>query len=838
MGRLGIALGGVVLITLVVLLVGGWLLMQRSLPPDTAELEAEVGGQIVVWRDSCAVPTIQAQRTLDAFFALGYLHAQDRLWQMDLARRIALGRTAEILGAQSVPLDYLMRTLGLEHLAQRLWDSLHPLSRAILERYADGVNAWLEHSASRLPPEFLLLGYRPEPWHALHSLAIARLMAFDLAFCFWSDIALGSLAEELGIERAWDLIPTYPPDAPTVLEDTVASSTVPAVRDTFRAPPMGLSLPLEGFSQAVAMLRQLPSWFSPHVAQGSNAWAVRTRTGAVLANDPHLVLGLPARWYPVCILSPDYEVAGLTLPGLPLVVIGRNRTVAWGVTNVMADESDFFIERLDTAHPAFYWDGTQWRRFERRRDTIRVRGRPPLIVDVLRSHNGPIISEAHLFAAPRFLFRQGDTTPNPFVRRYRLSYRWAAAEVRSDEVLAAYRIGQARSWEQFRAALRLWGAPVLCFVYADRKGTIAVQPAGAIPVRESTLPEQLWAFPVPGWEQRYRWRGIRNLSSFPGLLNPRHGFVVSANHKLAHSFPLPLTIIWEPPSRAQRLRELLEQMPEYTARDAQQMQMDVISPYARQMLQKVLPVLEHAQWNSSDAVQALQELRRWQASFDRASVGATLYAAFLQQLLLNTFGAHLSPARFREYVFLSTLALRRLLELLEVPNSPWFDNPRTPQRETLQDVVRESFRQALDTLRERLGNRLQTWQYGRLHTLRLLHPLGLHPLLRPIFSLGPYPSVGAPTTVNTGEWRFWAPFEQTLGASARFVADVGDTTWGCVVPGGVSGHFLSPHYADQLPLWLYGGLLWRPLGVPSHARRALLVRPHTMTSEALPGSSQ
>ncbi|GBD06384.1 Acyl-homoserine lactone acylase QuiP [bacterium HR21] len=835
MWRLGAALAVTLLLVLIALLGAGWLLFRHSLPPDFAELSSGVQDSVVVWRDSAAVPTVVARETLDAFFALGYLHAQDRLWQMDLARRIAFGRVAEILGEEAVPLDYLMRVLALGQLAQRLWDSLHPLSRAILKHYAAGVNAWLEHNSSRLPPEFLVLSYRPEPWQPVHSLAIARLMAFDLAFCFWSDIAMGSLAEEVGLERAWDLLPGYPPTAPTVL-DELAAVSAPSQhgRDTLRLPPAGLMLPpLDGFHAALSGIRALRPWLRPVAGQGSNAWAVRTSQGAILANDPHLVLGLPARWYPVCILSPDYEVAGLTLPGLPLVVIGRNRTIAWGVTNLMADESDFFIERLDTARPQRYWDGTRWQRFQRRRDTIRVRGKPPVIIDVLRSQNGPIVSEAHLFAAPSFLFRQpDDTTAQPFLKRYRLSYRWAAAEGYSDEILAAYRIGQARSWSQFRAALRFWGAPVLCFVYADRNGTVAVQPAGYIPVRDSTLPERTWAFPLPGWEAAYRWRGLVNMSALPGLVNPRQGFVISANNKLARTFPLPLTTIWEPPSRAQRLAELLAQSADtYTLSTAQRMQMDVVSPYAREMMQVVLPLLEQAQW-SAEQRRALHELRQWDWSFERSSIGATLYAAFLHELLQRTFGVHLSWARLREYLFLSNLALRRLLELLSEPNSPWFDDPRTERRETLQEVVRQSFAGALDTLRQRLGNRLEEWRYERLHTLRLVHPLGLHPLLRPVFSLGPYPSVGAPTTVNTGEWRLWAPFEQILGASARFIADLRDTTWAFVLPGGVSGHFLSPHYADELPLWLYGGLLRRALGVPHTARRAVVFAPLTPEPQA------
>lgn len=837
MWRLGLALGGTLVLVLGILLGAGWLLLRRSLPPEFAAVPAAVRDSVVVWRDSVATPTIVATETLDAFFALGYLHAEDRLWQMDLARRIASGRVAEILGEEVLPLDYLMRALGLGQLAQQLWAHIHPLSRAILEHYAAGVNAWLEHNGSRLPPEFLLLGYRPEPWQPVHSLAIARLMAFDLAFCFWSDIAMGSLAEELGVERAWELIPDYPPTAVTILDELVEP-----VRehqgDTLRSvPSAGLrKLPVQGFSGAMSGVRALRSWLRPTAGQGSNAWAVRTARGAILANDPHLVLGLPARWYPVCILSPDYTVAGLTIPGLPLVIIGRNRFIAWGVTNLMADESDFFIERLDTAHPQHYWDGIRWQRFQRWRDTLRVRGNPPVVVDFFRSQNGPIISEVHLFAAPRFLFRrQEDTASQPFLQRYRLSYRWAAAESRSDEVLAAYRIGQARSWSQFHAALRLWGAPVLCFVYADRNGTVAVQPAGSVPLRDSTLPERTWAFPLPGWEPAYRWRGLINLSRFPGLLNPRQGFVISANNKLARAFPLPLTTIWEPPSRAQRLAELLTQGSSlYTLGDARQMQLDVVSPYAREMLSELLPILEHSQWNAEQQ-RALQELRQWSWSFERSSIGATIYAVFLQELLRHTFGVHLSAARLREYMFLSTLALRRLRELLQEPDSPWFDDPRTPQRETLQEVVRRSFATALDTLRERLGERLEGWRYERLHTLRLLHPFGLHPLLRPLFSLGPYPSNGAPTTVNTGEWRLWAPYEQTLGASVRFVADMGDTVWAYVLPGGVSGHFLSPHYADQLPLWLYGGLLRRPLGVLPAAQRALVLFPREVPSP-LPGS--
>jgi penicillin amidase len=823
--RLGAAFFGAV-VAAGCISVGTWLLLQRSLPPSFQSIAAPVRDSVRIWRDSFAIPTIVASRSTDAFFALGYLHAEDRLWQMDLLRRIASGRLAEIVGEEAFPLDYLMRTLGLALMAQRLWDSLHPLSRQILQRYSEGVNAWLRHNASRLPPEFLLLGYTPEPWTPLHSLAIARLMAFDLAFCFWSDIAMGTLAEELGSERAWDLLPSYPAAAPTIADEAPLSPPLPTegTARRFPLPPP----PPHGFSELASLRQMLAPWLVPTPAAGSNAWAVRTREGAVLANDPHLVLGLPARWYPVCILSPDYEVAGVTLPGLPLVVIGRNRSIAWGVTNLMADESDFFIELADTANPYRYWDGNRWQSFQRQRDTIRIRGRAPVVVELLRSRNGPIISAAHLFSAPKLLFRgRSDTTTNPFLQRYRLSYRWAAENI-SDEVIAAYRIGRARSWENFRAALRTWGAPVLCFVYADVAGVIAAQPAGFIPVRDSTLPEQTWAFPLPGWEARYAWRGVTSALSLPNMVTPRQGFVVSANNKLAHRLPLPLSYIWEPPSRAQRLTELLQQRgAAYALTDAARMQVDVLSPYAREMLRYLLPFLATAQLSLPAAQRARHALQAWDYQFAPTSIGATVFAVFLERMLTNTFGAHLPEARLREYFFLSNLALRRLMELVQDPSSPWFDNPRTPQRETLAEVVQQSFAETVDTLSRRFGPDVSRWTYGRLHTLWLEHPLGLNPLLRPLFSRGPYPSAGAPTTVNTGEWHLWAPFRHALGASVRFLAELRrDTTlWAVVLPGGVSGHFLSSHYTDQLLLWLHGGIIRRELRVPAGARVSVVLYP-------------
>ncbi len=814
-------------VVLFILGFGGWLVLQRSLPQENARWEAPVRDSVVVWRDAFGIPAVSASSITDAVFALGYLHAQDRLWQMELARRLATGRLAEILGRDALPFDLLMRAIGFERLARRLWDSLHPLSRTLLRRYSEGVNFWLQHHRSRLPPEFLLLGCVPEAWNELHSLAIARLMAFDLAFCFWSDIAMGALAEELGVERAVDLIPGYPPSAPTVVDDFVLP--FPPLPDTTAA-ALALSpaaAPPPGFRDwATTVMTPLRSLLGRSAGQGSNAWAVRIPGGSVLANDPHLLLGLPARWYPVSILSPEYEVGGLTLPGLPLVIIGRNRSIAWGVTNLMADESDFFIERVDTAQPHRYWDGSRWRLFERWRDTIRIRRNSPLVVEFARSHNGPIISAFHLFNAPRALFRQAaDTAPNPFLRRYRLSYRWAAAEAPSDELWTVYQLGRARSWEHFREALRTWGAPVLCFVYADRNGTVGVSAAGYLPRRDTTVPETAWAFPLPGWEAQYRWLGVFNATSLPPLVRPRYGFVISANQKFSRS--ARFSYIWEPPSRAQRLVELLQRRGVgYSSRDAERMQLDVISPYAREMMDSLAPLLERIVPRDSVERRGLEYLRGWNAEFSQLSIGAAVYAVFLQRLLVRTFGTHLTQRGLREYFFLSNLALRRLAELIGEPSSPWFDNPQTPERETLPVVVQESFREAIAFLRQRFGDDPAQWQYGRLHTLRLSHLLGLHPLLRPLFSRGPYPAAGAMTTVNTGEWRLWEPFEQTLGASARFVADMAnDSLWSVVLPGGVSGHCLSPHYTDQLSLWLHGGMVHCQLGRPQEARQSLKLVP-------------
>ncbi len=810
-----------VLVIVTALAIGGVVLLWESLPPQRASVQlAGLSDTVRIWRDSLGIPTVAARRSWDAFAALGYLHAQDRLWQMDLLRRVAYGRLAEILGAEALPLDQLMRALNFAGLAQQLWERLHPVSRRILAAYSSGVNAWLSAHRNRLPLEFDLLAYAPDTWQPQHSLAIARLMAFDLAFAFWSDIACGSLASELGLERARELLPSPSPTAPAVLEEFPTAPPPPPASAPAQPGLEGLSL--QGFSEWATALTALGQRWRFGSAHGSNAWAVRSGGTAVLANDPHLVLGLPARRYPVALISPEYTAAGLTLPGLPLIIIGRNREIAWGVTNVMLDDCDFFIERLDTADALRYWDGTQWRSFERRRERIPVRHQAPVQVEFLHSHNGVIISDAHLFNAPQLLFRRrGDTTRNPFLRRYRVSLRWTAMAP-SDEVLVAYRLGQARSWEEFRRALRGWGAPALCFVYADRRGNIGVQPAGFLPRRDTTLPEWVWAFPLPGWDTRYRWQGLDSLTSLPPLFNPAQGFVVSANQQLFRHSRRYLSYIWEPPERAQRIVELLLQRGRASPLQMRWMQQDVVSPYARELLRELLPRLRRLSRSPQEST-AVALLERWGYDFAPHVPAASIFAALLQELLEQTFGQHLSARLLREYLFLSNLSLRRLMELIRTPDSPWFDNPRTPARETLEEVLQHSFRRALERLYQHFGTEdMAQWSYGKLHTLLLQHPLGEHPLLRALFSRGPFPSAGAPTTVNAGEWKLWEPFAQTIGASARVVAQLSDSLLAVALPGGVSGHPLSPHYMDQFTLWRVGGFAQLSLGHPAGTPAVLL----------------
>lgn len=817
----------------------------KSHPEVSGELDTKgIRDSVAIYRNAYGIPHIVGQSDADAFFGMGYAHAQDRLWQMDIARRAGSGRLSEIFGRRTLDLDMFLRSFGIHRTASRLYKHISSDSRMALEAYARGVNAYMEHNASALPFEFDALDYRPAPWRPEDCLIVGRMMAWEMNMSFWSDAAFGELAASIGRERAEDLVPSWPSTAPTVMNDQKKAAprdTVRAVPDSAApqtAPPaLGARTAgamhvrtaarldaVEGtdamFAQVLVLQERVREFLkSEGSSRGSNCLVMRKsrseKSGVVLANDPHLMLMAPARWYEAHLTSPTMNVVGMTIPGIPFVVVGRNDRIAWGITNMMLDDCDYFIEKVDSSNKRRYVlpNGSS-RAFTVVRDTIVVKDSSDAIIDFRYTQRSAVISDVHPLLHPDKLLKINGMKPGNFFQKYVLTYSWTGHAM-SDDILAMYRLQKAQSWEQFLRAVNIFSVPGLNFCYADTRGNYGIAPAGMVPKRGSQCNPN---FPNPGWNPDAQWTGFHQPSALPRLYNPASGFVFSANNKTMSSPPFHISSLWEPPSRAVRMHELLSSYQDFSAQEAAIMQSDVVSPHAQELLAIALPSLQaRRSWMDTVERRSFDTLARWNYLIEANEVNSAIYAVFVERLTRNIFEDDLGRRLFLQYAYITNIPTRRTLELLQDSSEVWFDDRRTPKRETRHDIIFRSFREAVVYLRSTFRSAdFKAWNYGSLHTLTIAHLLSEAKPLDKVVNIGPFPIGGDGTTINNAEWKFHKPFVPVIGASMRFVCDMQDTVVQVILPGGNSGQPLSAHYANQVQLWLNGGFISIPVSREPH----------------------
>ena len=771
-----LGVSGLLLFVGVLLVAFLWYQLTKSFPRSDGTLRLEgLGARVEIARDEYGVPAITASTERDLLIAQGFVHAQDRLWQMDLERRAAQGRLSELFGSATVPFDRMFRIVGLTRIADQVYDRLSDSSKIRLQWYTDGVNACIATYRGRYPVEFDMLGYSPEPWLPVHSVLLSRLVAWELNLSWWTDITLGSVADRVGLEKTMDLMPVYP--------GTVAPQVPAEVWRRYAPMTEGYLRTSQSFAAAFA-----PASF----LGGSNAWVVspsRSATGTVLlANDTHLHLSLPCFWYEVGLLLPHQSARGMSIPGYPYIVSGRNRQIAWGITNVMADEADFFVERVDPGDSNRVQFEGAWERMTIVDETIRVRGDSAVTVRVRRTRHGPVVTD---IATP--LTRA--TAP------YVATMRWAGEEV-DDQCEAFRRITMAENWEQFIAGVRRVGVPGQNFVYGDIHGHIGYHCGAKIPIRGM----RGGLLPVPGWDRSSEWSGFVPPARLPHMLDPPEGFVASANNKLTDdTYPYRITDLWEPPSRIVRLRSLLGRAGEkFSVQDFGRMQNDSYSVFAEEVNPYLLLAFGDTSGAPVDVRRAYEYASNWHFRLTKEDIATTIFHQFLTRLMANTFRDEMGDSLYHDFVVLYTVPLRILTRMLHEGTSPWFDDIRTDTLETRDDQLRRSLREALDTLRILRGADQSAWRWGDLHTVTLSHPFSLQKPLQILFSKGPYPAPGASTALVSGEFSWNDPFRVIVGASYRQIFDLRGDSWS-VLAGGQSGQVFHKHFDDQIPLWANGG---------------------------------
>jgi penicillin amidase len=761
----------------------GWLYLRRSLPQVEGAIKlAGLDGSVEVIRDRHGIPYIYASTDHDAFFGLGYAHGQDRLWQMEMQRRIGSGRLSEVFGEKTLETDEFLRTVGFYRAAEAAWPALSPKSQAALQAYADGVNAYVA-GGRPLPPEFTILGVKPEPWRPADSLVWAKMMAWNLGETYGDDLVHAEMLAALGRERSSQLNYTYPDGAPVIL------------------PPGAMT----GLLEAGKALREQTGLGGKHV--GSNNWVVsgaRTASGKpLLANDPHLGAQVPSIWYLAAIQGDRIHVMGATLPGTPLVAIGHNQDIAWGETNLGPDVQDLFIERVNPANPNQYEVDGRWVDMQVIPEEIKVKGeKEPVKWAARATRHGPLISDV--------TSQRGES----------LALRWPSLDPGDTTVQAFLDINYARNWDEFTNAMQFYVAPSQNFVYADREGNIGYFGPGKIPIRASGD----GSVPVPGWNDDYAWVGWIPFAQLPQAYNPADGYMVTANNRVTpDGYPYFLTNAWAPPYRAARITELLTARQGLTPDDYARIQGDQRSAQALDLL----PLLLTIEPRTPDQTQALDILRNWDGIVSPDAAAPAIYEAWYTSLYGALFGDDLG-GDLGEY-FTSTENPVLLKRILDGKEAGWCDNVLTPGVETCGETERAALADALEDLEQRLGKDMRKWRWGDLHRTVFPHnPFSQVGLLQPLFERS-IVTGGDHFTVNPSPYKLDAPFDSGWVPSYREIidlADLGNSRF--MHTTGQSGNFLSKHYDDLIPQWRgvqYAPMYWDKAQVTANSEGALRLEP-------------
>jgi len=732
----------------------------RAVEPQVAGTVTLPGFErpVEIVRDREGVPHIFAASEADALAALGFVHAQDRLWQMEINRRIADGRLAEVVGAPGLETDRFLRTIGIRRAAEAIFGNLEAETRVLLAAYARGVNAYLATRSAPLPPEFQILrAPAPEPWSPVDSIAWSLMMALDLGGNLNAELTRLRLAQAgLPMARIGEFLPPYPGESWPPLPDYLAlyRSLGPQAARTAGL-IQAFDLGLEGV--------------------GSNNWVVsgtRSETGKpLLANDPHLGLSAPALWYFARMTSPAGTVIGATLPGVPGVVLGRNDHIAWGFTNTGPDVQDLFIEQVDPADPSRYRTPDGWARFDTVREVLRVRGAPDEVLTVRISRHGPVISDGA---------SRGATAGAP--GGHALALQWTALSPDNLTVQAFARLNRARNWAEFLAAARHYDAPQQNVVYADVEGNIGFIAAGRVPLRK---PENdlKGLFPAPGWDARYDWAGYVPFEELPQEFNPARGFRITANERITpEGYPHHISSEWATPHRADRIAELLGAREKHSLDSFRILQADHRSNAIREMLPLLLEAHRKAEAGRGRAVpERVRDVVAALSSFDGSMTTdrpePLVATAWVRELTRLVYADELGPELFSAYWDQRQIFMMAVLSARDGAEA-WCGNARqAPAGGDCGALVSRALDLALEDLEKRYGADWRNWRWGVAHDARSEHrPFARVGALARFFDVRvPVPGDTYTVNVNRHTIRNTAePFVSRHAASLRAIYDMAD----------------------------------------------------------------
>lgn len=763
------------------------LLTHRPVPQKSGTVRIKgLHEPVEIITDIYGVPHIYAQNEDDLFFSQGYIHAQERLWQMDFNRRLGAGRLSELFGSIALETDRFCRRLGLHRSAVAELSRLSEHNMRMLNAYSQGVNTFIEQNAHKLSVEFTLLRTKPQPWRPADSIQWAKMMGWNLSGNWETEIIRARLVARLGAERAARLEAGYDPTHPLIIPPGVEYGGINS-----------------GLLEQYAQIQEL-SGFS--MLGGSNNWVVdgtRTTTGSpILCNDPHLGQAVPSIWFECHLVAGDIDVVGASFPGAPGVVIGHNQHIAWGVTNAVSDVEDLYVEKFNPDNPHQYEYQGQWEEAQIIKEEIRVKDQESVIEEVRITRHGPILTNLPPLNGqqPNEGAKQPPELP--------LALRWTGLE-QCHIVSAIQKLNCATNWDEFLAALHDWDVPPQNFVYADREGNIGYVMAGAIPIRARGQA----LLPSPGWTGEYEWVGQIPFEELPQSFNPEQHFIATANNRVVDdSYPYYITNEWLNGYRAQRIRDLLNSKDKLTVDDMAKIQAD---QYALPALE-IVPYLLELEPASPTERAAQEILKTWDYVLAPDSIGAAIYTTFLRKLERIVLDPLLADDEtlLQGYLGVGTTLLATqngyasrnkplLIRMLKEQDDSWFANSvilNGPK--TWKEALAAALRGTIEELQDKRGSNILRWQYGAIHHMTYNHPLGVVKPLDATFNRGPYMTGGDIDTVNMGATLPTQPAVVITVPSYRQIVDLGDLTASrsSHAPG-QSGHVASKHYDDFIPMW-------------------------------------
>jgi len=738
-----------------------------------------IGGlnkSVDIYTDTYGVPHIFAQNEEDLFYAAGYYAARDRLFQMSVVNYSVRGELAYAFGDELIKSDVYLRTWRIHDTAKKLVGELNKETVDLIGAFCAGINYRIKEVYNDLPIEFKLTGMKPPVWNPAIVTGYSRMMAREMSSSWKPEVVFGAIENYFGKDKLREIYPHYGDSHPTIAENK-------NIKKEIFSTIMNQELYLE------KTLGYISS------AAGSNNWVVsgsRTKSGKpLLANDPHLGFTQPPRWYEMHLKGGRFNVSGLCLAGIPMPIIGQNEHIAWGFTNSMVDDMDFFTETINPNNKNQYLYDGKWQDMKIVKETIKLKNNRDTTVTIRLTHHGPIITDVHNLLKDENMA---------------LSMAWTGNWL-TKEIDGLFGLATSKNWSDFSRSVQQFGVPGQNIVYADVEGNIGWRPAVFLPIRK----EGFSLTPRPGDDPSYDWSGIVPFKKMPFLFNPKKGYIATANNKtIDDTFPYYISGLWADPSRAQQIVARLDTMEKATVDEMKSIQLDYTSLFAKEITPYLLSIKTGSE--TGKLKKAMGLLENWNFVESPESKGALVFHSVLRQVVISIFGDELEllgDKYLDAFTSMKYLHNRSLRKILADGNSSWIDNIRTREKiETLEEILKTAFINGVKDIERVAGQNINNWQWGRAHYLTHKHKIGSKKTLDWIFgfNVGPYLSGGSDKSPNAGSYSFSDPYAQTAGASMRRVVDFSNLNeTQQIIPTGQSGLYNSRHYDDQAELYHKGG---------------------------------